>query len=137
MPTISTMISPSAGERLLENKRGSNQHRAAVNDCAPPTYLQGQIRIHREFGDLIGPRQKLLGIMVQIIIEDCSLRRKLDCLHLLMPPAAELRLTTGELRGAREILVVDLKAMPHTCKARPRPAEQSVRSAQTHSYRWQ
>ena len=68
------------------------------------TNLQRHLRVQYKLGDLLSPRQPFLGLVVQEVVKDGTLRGKLDVLELCHPPLAELHTIVHQLweeKGAR------------------------------------
>lgn len=124
MVTILTTIHPGGRKGKTAQKQTYQPPSTGglENSYVPHTYLQRYIWVHSKFGDFISPRQKFLSFVVQIIIKDCSLGRKLYRFHLFMPPPAKVSLITRKLRRTREILIADSKVILNTNKAPPNPA---------------
>lgn len=64
-------------------------------------YLQWDVGVQLKGGDLVRPRQELLGVRVQVVVEDGPLRGELDRFEFVDPPFAELNAVVYELRGSR------------------------------------
>ena len=59
--------------------------------------LERNLRVELEDWNFLGPRLELLGLGVDVVVEDCSLARELDRLELVDPPAREFYAPVGEL----------------------------------------
>lgn len=79
----------------------------AISSEDPHTYLQGRIDIHAEGRHLISPRQEFFSFVVQIIIKDGSLGRKLHDFHFFMPPSTKVGLIIRKLRRTGELVRID------------------------------
>lgn len=100
------LVSP--GETCGPQSRKHKQEEDRLSPLkASHTYLQGRIGGHAEPRHLISPRQELLSFVVQVIIKDGSLGRKLHDFHFFMPPATKVGLIIRKLRRTGELVRTD------------------------------